>query len=130
MTKEEFELKLKTLEKIYKNTEPEILESLKLIISNDFFYTKENLKEKLWKNILFLEENSKAFDNASFDINNSASISTIYEVNDTRKSILSISRDCSFGKITCFKKIIIFFSSLCKPPICSKLILQAGGYFL
>lgn len=98
MTKEEFELKLKTLEKIYKNTEPEILESLKLIISNDFFYTKENLKEKLWKNILFLEENSKAFDNASFDINNSASISTIYEVNDTRKSILSISRDISHEK--------------------------------
>ena len=98
MTKEEFELKLKTLEKIYKNTEPEILESLKLIISNDFFYTKENLKEKLWKNILFLEENSKAFDNASFDINNSASISTIYEVNDTRKSILSISRDISREK--------------------------------
>ncbi len=47
MTKEKFKLKLNTLEKIYKNTEPEILESLKLIISNDFFYTKDNLKEKL-----------------------------------------------------------------------------------
>ncbi len=98
MTKEEFELKLKTLEKIYKNTEPEILESLKLIIFNDVFYTKEDLKEKLWKNILFLEENAKAFDNASFDITNSASISTMYEVNDTRKSILSISRDISREK--------------------------------
>lgn len=98
MTKEEFKLKLKTLEKIYKNTEPEILESLKLIISNDFFYTKDDLKEKLWKNILFLEENPKAFDNASFDITNSASISTMYEVNDTRKSILSISRDISREK--------------------------------
>ena len=98
MTKEKFKLKLNTLEKIYKNTEPEILESLKLIISNDFFYTKDNLKEKLQNSILFLEENPKAFDNESLDITNSASISSISEANDTTKSILSISRDISREK--------------------------------
>ena len=48
--------------------------------------------------MLFLEENPKAFDNESLDITNSASISSIYEVNDTRKSILSISRDISHEK--------------------------------
>ncbi len=48
--------------------------------------------------MLFLEENPKAFDNESLDITNSASISSISEVNDTRKSILSISRDISHEK--------------------------------
>ena len=105
MTKEEFELKLKTLEKIYKNTEPEILESLKLIISNDFFYTKVLLKEKLWRNILFKEKNSKAFDNESLDITNSDSISSISEVNDTRKSILSISKNINREKEMTLKSL-------------------------
>ena len=48
--------------------------------------------------MLFLEENPKAFDNESLDITNSDSISSISEGNDTRKSILSISRDISHEK--------------------------------
>ncbi len=70
--------------------------------------------------MLFLEENPKAFDNESLDITNSDSISSISEVNDTRKSILSISRDISHEKEMTLNSLQLQEIALLKKLLASK----------